>query len=91
MKILQMAVTVLALVVAASLAAIGTAMYLFTGRIAGIQGRYFHPIALAAAWVFHTSRGRPAIDSRWMGAAAALLTIVSLAATLLTIYHRYYG
>ena len=83
---------VLALVIAASLMAISTAMYVINGRIAGIQGRYFHPIALAAAWIFHTGR-RPIFKNEgWvLPAGVALLTVVSLAVTAFTISHRYYG
>jgi uncharacterized membrane protein len=82
---------VIALVVAASLMAIGTAMYLYMGRIAGIQGRYFHPIAVAAVWLFHSSR-RPRCDvTRWLGPGVVLMTSISLVVTLLTIYCRYYG
>jgi uncharacterized membrane protein len=83
---------VLATVIAASLMAISTAMYFINGRMAGIQGRYFHPIALAAAWIFHTRRRSRFKDEGWvLPAGVALLTVVSFAVTALTICHRYYG
>jgi uncharacterized membrane protein len=80
-----------ALAVAASLMAIGTAMYLFLGRIEGIQGRYFHPMALAVVWIFHLSRWPRSRDNRWIPAIATILVGVSFVVTCVTIYHRYYG
>ena len=83
---------VLALVIAASLMAISIAMYFMNGRIAGIQGRYFLPIALAAAWIFHTGRQPRFKDKSWvLPAGVALLTVVSFAVTACTICDRYYG
>jgi uncharacterized membrane protein len=80
-----------AFAVVASLMAIGAAMYLFLGRIEGIQGRYFHPIALAAVWVLHVSGWPRRQNNRWNPAIAAILVASSFAVTWLTIYHRYYG
>ena len=83
---------VLALVIAASLMAISIAMYFMNGRIAGIQGRYFLPLALAAAWIFHTGRQPRFKDKSWvLPAGVALLTVVSFAVTACTICDRYYG
>ena len=83
---------VLALVIVASLMAISTAMYFINGRMAGIQGRYFHPIALAAAWIFHSGHRLKFADEGWvLPAGVALLSVISFAVTAFTICHRYYG
>jgi uncharacterized membrane protein len=83
---------VLALVIAASLMAISPAMYFINGGIAGIQGRYFHPIALAAAWIFHSGHRLKFADEGWvLPAGVALLSVISFAVTAFTICHRYYG
>ena len=83
---------VLALVIVASLMAISTAMYFINGRMAGIQGRYFHPIALAAAWIFHSGHRLKFADEGWvLPAGVALLSVISFTVTAITICHRYYG
>jgi uncharacterized membrane protein len=80
-----------AFTVASSLMAIGAAMYLFLGRIAGIQGRYFHPMALAVVWIFHLSRWPRSHHNRWNPVIASILVGVSFVVTWVTICSRYYG
>jgi uncharacterized membrane protein len=83
---------VLALVIAASLTAISVAMFFLNDRISGIQGRYFHPLALATAWIFHSTRLSESEAAGWLRpAGVTLLTIFSMVASLSTIFHRYYG
>jgi uncharacterized membrane protein len=73
-----------------SIVAVGAAMYVLVGRIEGIQGRYFHPVALAAAWVLHTERWWRTWPTAWTRLGTALLTAVSLIVTLATLFNRYY-
>jgi uncharacterized membrane protein len=81
----------LAVGVGATAFAISTAVYLLMGRFEGIQGRYFHPIALAAAWIVYRVRPpRPEL-ARWLAPATVILTTLSVAVTLAAILHRYYG
>jgi hypothetical protein len=66
-------------------------MYLYMGQMDGIQGRYFHPIALAAAWACYSHRfRRPELD-RWIGPGVAVVTVTSLVITISVIVDRYYG
>jgi uncharacterized membrane protein len=82
---------VVATAVAGSIGALGIAMYLYMGKMDGIQGRYFHPIALAAAWVFYSHRfRRPELD-RWIGPGVAVVTAISLVISISVIVDRYYG
>ena len=57
--------------------------------IAGIQGRYFLPIAPIAAWIFHTRRR--AGPRRGLGPATALVCALALTATLVALIQRYYA
>jgi uncharacterized membrane protein len=81
---------VLAVASALSIVAIGAAMYVLVGRIEGIQGRYYHPVALAAVWVLHTERWGRAWPMSRKRLVTALLTAVSLVVTLATLITRYY-
>lgn len=82
---------VLTLVVAASVAAVMTALYLLGGQFKGMQGRYFHPIALAAAWLVHSGRWPSLQLPGWARPAAVILLAgASLTVTLVTVYARYY-
>ncbi len=57
--------------------------------VEGIQGRYFIPLAPAAAWIFHTRRfpAEPALLNRVL----PWLSLVSLGIAFWTMLHRYYG
>ena len=59
------------------------------GHVEGIQGRYFLPLAPAAAWILHTRRfpAEPALLNRVL----PWLSLVSLAVAFRTLLHRYYG
>jgi uncharacterized membrane protein len=82
---------VFAAAVAGSIGALGVAMYVFMGRMEGIQGRYFHPMALAAAWIVFTDRFRRADLDLRIGPIVAALTTASVLVSLMTLHHRYYG
>jgi len=82
---------IFAAVVAASMLAISLAMYVIGGRIGGIQGRYFHPIALAAVWIFHSGSAARFKHALWvLPGAASLVFFLSLIVTCFTILARYY-
>jgi uncharacterized membrane protein len=59
------------------------------GYIEGIQGRYFIPLAPAAAWIFHTRRfpAEPALLNRTL----PWLSLASLGIAFWTLLNRYYG
>jgi uncharacterized membrane protein len=74
-----------------SIAAIGGAMYILMGRIEGIQGRYFIPISLAAAWLFQGNRrlAFPASDSGRI--LVMMVTVSCMVGALVAVALRYYG
>lgn len=53
----------------------------------GVQGRYFLPLAPAAAWILHTRRS-PAAN---LGRVLPWLSVLSLGVALWTVLQRYYG
>lgn len=53
----------------------------------GVQGRYFLPLAPAAAWILHTRRSPAASLDR----ALPWLSALSLGVALWAVLHRYYG
>jgi uncharacterized membrane protein len=59
--------------------------------IQGIQGRYFLPLILPAAWVFHSRRWADRIAPRRLGMALAAFSVVSSGIALGTLVGRYYG
>jgi hypothetical protein len=71
--------------------AIYGAMYLVLGRFTGMQGRYFHPLALTAVWALHVGRWGRIRWTRWRGAVVLVLALVSMAVTVHTVSTRYYG
>jgi hypothetical protein len=75
----------------ASLAVLGTAIYVLGGRLILLQGRYFHPIALTAVWVVANHRWPRLLSGHRASIAAAALTLVSFALALWTIEQRYFG
>jgi uncharacterized membrane protein len=83
---------ILAAVVAASMLAVSVAMYVIGGRIGGIQGRYFHPIALAGVWIFHSGVAAKFKQAPWIRPGGAVFVFcLSLVVTCVTITARYYG
>jgi len=71
--------------------AIGGAMYVFLGRVEGIQGRYYLPASLAAAWIFHGTRRWPFPDSNGTRLAVMLASIAALITALAAVVLRFYG
>jgi uncharacterized membrane protein len=59
--------------------------------IEGLQGRYFLPLVLPAAWIFHSRRWAGRIEPRRLGIALALLSVVSWGIALGALVGRYYG
>ncbi len=83
---------VFAAVVAVSMLAVSVAMYVIGGRIGGIQGRYFHPVALAAVWICHSGFVAKLRPAPWILPVGAILVFcLSLIVTCVTITARYYG
>jgi uncharacterized membrane protein len=58
--------------------------------IEGIQGRYFHPLAPFAVWVFHHPRTAVVLSPRARLALAGALAAVAVAATVYALPARYY-
>jgi uncharacterized membrane protein len=75
----------------ASLAVLGTAIYVIGGRLILLQGRYFHPIVLIAVWGVANHRWPDVLAGRRAGLYAAALTLVSTVVALWTIDQRYFG
>lgn len=59
--------------------------------IEGLQGRYFLPLVLPAAWIFHNRRWAGRIEPRRLGMALAVLSVVSWGIALWALVGRYYG
>ncbi|HEX6862208.1 MAG TPA: DUF2142 domain-containing protein [Thermoanaerobaculia bacterium] len=55
--------------------------------VEGLQGRYFIPLAPAAAWIFHSRR----FEADRLDQVLPWLSLVSFAMALWTVLHRYYG
>lgn len=55
--------------------------------VEGIQGRYFIPLAPAAAWIFHSRRFQASHPDRIL----PWVSLLSFAMALWTVLHRYYG
>ena len=57
--------------------------------VEGIQGRYFIPLAPAAAWIFHSGRfpAEPALLDR----SLPWISLLSSGLAIWTVLHRYYG
>ncbi len=67
-----------------------------SGYIAGVQGRYFLPIAPVAVWAFHGRRWgggagdrSPGLGNRWLGVVTALCCALALAVSLAVLIRRY--
>ncbi len=60
-------------------------------HIAGIQGRYFLPIAPVAAWMFHSHRGSGVISRRHLGTAVGLFCTLALVISLTVLLRSSYG
>lgn len=56
-------------------------------HVEGIQGRYFLPLAPAAAWIFHARRS----PAGFLDRALPWLSLVSLGIAFWTLLDRYYG
>ncbi|HEX6864509.1 MAG TPA: DUF2142 domain-containing protein, partial [Thermoanaerobaculia bacterium] len=56
-------------------------------HVEGIQGRYFIPLAPAAAWIFHTRRPPSTLLNRVL----PWISLVSLGVAFWTLLQRYYG
>jgi uncharacterized membrane protein len=59
--------------------------------VEGIQGRYFIPLAPAAAWIFHARRSQMGRLDRRLDQILPWLSLLSIATALWTVLHRYYG
>jgi uncharacterized membrane protein len=86
----------LAALVLATMVLISASQYAIWTRygadtIDGLQGRYYIPLALAAAWIFHTRRWADRIPPGRLAAALAGFTLVSFVVTLWALVGRYYG
>ncbi|MEE4271609.1 MAG: DUF2142 domain-containing protein [Thermoanaerobaculales bacterium] len=71
--------------------AIGGAIYVFLGRMDGIQGRYYLPASLTAAWIFHRTRRWPFPASQGARLTVMLTSTAALIAALAAVVLRYYG
>lgn len=85
---------VLSLLAVATAALVSAAQYaLWTpygaSYVEGVQGRYFLPLAPAAAWIFYSRRFavQPALLDRLM----PWLSLLALSVAVWTLLHRYYG
>ena len=56
-------------------------------HVEGIQGRYFIPLAPAAAWIFHTRRA----PATFLNRVLPWVSLVSLGIAYWTLLQRYYG
>jgi uncharacterized membrane protein len=59
--------------------------------IEGLQGRYFLPLVLAAAWALHGRRWADRIQPQRLGASLAAFSLLSFGITVRTLVARYYG
>ena len=59
------------------------------GYVAGIQGRYFLPIAPVAIWACHGRRWAGAVGPRWIGRATQLFCSLALVVSLAVLIQRY--
>lgn len=59
--------------------------------IQGIQGRYFLPLILPTAWVFHSRRWAGRIEPRRLGMVLGAFSVVSCGVALWALVGRYYG
>jgi uncharacterized membrane protein len=86
----------LALVALATLALVSASQYAAwtpygADYVEGIQGRYFIPLAPAAAWIFHTGRWQASHLDHLLDWILPWLSLLSFAMALWTVLHRYYG
>ncbi|HSE45563.1 MAG TPA: hypothetical protein VLA89_09595, partial [Gemmatimonadales bacterium] len=62
--------------------------------VEGVQGRYFLPLAPAAAWIFHTRRFQASrldrLPDQLPDQILPWLSLLSFAAALWTVISRYY-
>jgi uncharacterized membrane protein len=85
---------VLGLIVLATLALVSASQYASwtphgADAVEGIQGRYFLPLAPAAAWLLHTRRSTA--DPALLDRVLPWLSLLSTAIALWTVLRRYYG
>jgi len=59
--------------------------------IEGLQGRYFLPLVLAAAWALHGRRWADRLPPPRLGAGLAALSLLSFGIAVRTLVARYYG
>jgi uncharacterized membrane protein len=59
--------------------------------IEGIQGRYFLPLLLPAAWTFHSRRLAGRVEPGRLGVALGGFSLISCGITLWALVGRYYG
>jgi uncharacterized membrane protein len=84
----------LTLVLLATLALVSASQYAFftpygADHVEGIQGRYFIPVAPAAAWILHTRRF--AADPAHLSRALPWFSLFSFGFILWIVLRRYYG
>ncbi len=60
-------------------------------HIAGVQGRYFLPIAPMAAWMFHSRRWSGTISGRHLGMAVGVFCTLALVISLTVLLQSTYG
>lgn len=82
----------LVLVALATMALVGASQYASwtpygADHVEGIQGRYFLPLAPAAAWIFHTRRS----PSERLDRVLPWLSLLALGTAFGTLLQRYYG
>lgn len=59
--------------------------------VEGLQGRYFLPLVLPAAWAFHSRRWAGRIGPQRLGMALGAFSVVSWGIALWALVGRYYG
>ncbi|PYQ64108.1 MAG: hypothetical protein DMF53_08300 [Acidobacteria bacterium] len=59
--------------------------------IQGIQGRYFLPLVLPAAWIFHSRRWAGRAEPGRLGMALGAFSVISCGIALWALVGRYYG
>jgi uncharacterized membrane protein len=59
--------------------------------IEGIQGRYFLPLVLPAAWILHSRRWAGRVGPRRLGMALGAFSVLSCGIAVWVLVERYYG
>lgn len=59
--------------------------------VLGIQGRYFLPLVLPAAWVLHSRRWAGRLDPGRLGVALGAFSVISCGIAVWALVGRYYG